>query len=134
MLVIMENTGSRLKLLVVVVNLQLSFLLQVSFNIGQYQSQPDNLVMPYKFKSLSLFISLEIHSLYGQEHRKFCICMTKCRAGFATDIGDYSLGSQLVNKKKAVGKGGFFFWHGGSWNVYLVQRGINLSTTKNGHK
>ena len=33
MLVIMENTGSQLKLLVV--NLQLSFLLQVSFNIGQ---------------------------------------------------------------------------------------------------
>ena len=43
-----------------------------------------NLVMLCKFKSLSLFISLEIHSLYGQKHRKMCICMTKCRAGFAT--------------------------------------------------
>ena len=45
----------------------------------------DNLVMLCKFKSLSLFISLEIHSLYGQEHRKIAICMTKCRAGFATE-------------------------------------------------
>ena len=37
-----------------------------------------------KFKSLSLFISLEIHSLYGQKHGRICICMTICRAGFAT--------------------------------------------------
>ena len=45
-------------------------------------NQPDNLVMLCKFKSFSLFISLEIHSLYGQKHRK--ICVTKYRAGFAT--------------------------------------------------
>ena len=25
-----------------------------------------------------------MHSLYGQKHRKICISMTKCRAGFAT--------------------------------------------------
>ena len=40
-----------------------------------------------KFKSLSLFIPLEIiiivpYTVY--KHRKTCICMTKCRAGFAT--------------------------------------------------
>ena len=53
--------------------------------------------MQCKFESLSLFISLEIHSLYGQKHRKICICMTKCRAGFATDIG--SLGKQQTIKR-----------------------------------
>ena len=37
-----------------------------------------------QIQTLSLFISLEIHSLYGQRHRKIGICMTKCRAGFAT--------------------------------------------------
>ena len=31
----------------------------------QWRSQPDSLVMLCKFKSLSLFISLEIDSLYG---------------------------------------------------------------------
>ena len=41
-------------------------------------------IMVCKFKSVSLFISLEIHSLHGQKHRKICIRMTKCRAGFAT--------------------------------------------------
>ena len=50
----------------------------------QYRSQPVNFVMLCKFKSLSLFISLEIYSLYGQKHRKIPICMTKCRTGFAT--------------------------------------------------
>ena len=39
-----------------------------------------------QIKSLSLFISLEIDSLYGLEHRKIYICMTKCWAGFATGV------------------------------------------------
>ena len=38
--------------------------------------------MLFKFKHY--IIHLEIDSLYGQKHRKICICMTKCRAGFAT--------------------------------------------------
>ena len=37
----------------------------------QLQSQPDNLVTLPKFKSLSLFISLEIDSLYGIYTEKF---------------------------------------------------------------
>ena len=36
---------------------------------------------------LSLFISFEIDSLYTvYKHRKICICMTKCRAGFTTEV------------------------------------------------
>ena len=34
-------------------------------NQNRWQRQPDNLVMLCKFKSLSLFISLEIDSSYG---------------------------------------------------------------------
>ena len=39
--------------------------LYLKHQFSQYRSQPDNLVMLCKFKSLSLFISLEINSFYS---------------------------------------------------------------------
>ena len=44
---------------------QFSFLDIARLVIRQSRSQPDNLVMLCKFKSFSLFNSLEIDSLYG---------------------------------------------------------------------
>ena len=49
------------------------------------------LVMLCKFKSLSLFISLEMIPYTVCKHRKICNCMTKCRAGFATAYTIFSI-------------------------------------------
>ena len=40
--------------------------------------------MIFKFESLSLFISLKIYLFYYLHKHDLHICMTKCRAGFAT--------------------------------------------------
>ena len=70
------------KICMPIVTIKLNFQLQ---NLPA-RSQPDNLVMLCKFKSLSLFISLEIDSFYiVYKHRKICIAWLNCRAGFATD-------------------------------------------------
>ena len=34
---------------------------------------------------LIILFELLFDSLYGQKHRKICICITKCQAGFATE-------------------------------------------------
>ena len=42
-------------------------------------------------------MSLEIDSYTVYKHRKICICMTKCRAGFATA---YKRGNGIIEDRK----------------------------------
>ena len=51
-----------------------------------YSSEHSPTIWSCKFKSLSLFSSLEIDSLHGLQTQKKSICMTKCRAGFTTGL------------------------------------------------
>ena len=54
-------------------------------NWSAKRSQPDNLVMLLNHYHYSFLLKLIPYMVY--KHRKICICMTKCQAGFATGIG-----------------------------------------------
>ena len=57
---------------------------------NQWRSQPDSLVMLWKFKWLSLFISLEIDSLYGLKTQKYIsiawLASLQQKTNYQTDI------------------------------------------------